>query len=88
MNETLVKQMAAIEHQINYISTDLSEKILQMLNRISVSSDKLSENIRILAEKKPEIIKMASTEVDVRETVPSPQVDQPSKGLFKRFINR
>lgn len=71
-NENLVRQMAAIEHQINYISTDLSEKILKMLSRISVSSDRLSENISSLTIKSPETVSELENQ----------------KGIFRRFIKR
>lgn len=50
-DDKLVKQMAAIEHQVNYISMELGESLLKVLGRISTSSDRMADTIKGLGEK-------------------------------------
>ena len=40
--ETVLNKISAIDHQLNYISTDLSESVLRVLKQIFQSSDKMA----------------------------------------------
>ncbi|MBU0994337.1 MAG: hypothetical protein KJ737_17740 [Proteobacteria bacterium] len=72
-NENILNKIAAIDHQLNYISTDLSESVLKILNQIFHSSDKMVKYV-------DEIQKLGKTStLSGKET---------RKGLLKRMMNR
>ena len=71
--ESVLNKISAIDHQLNYISTDLSESVLRVLKQIFQSSDKMAAVVH---------------DLQTRNMSSGGERDMSRKGLFKRMMNR